>query len=144
MHPDRSNISGPELWWSIPALLAFVITLLMIGWTWRSFGAIRSGVRRFPKRYRAWGPRWNFALLMLAALICFGVGWLGYFAIGVVAMLVPPPLNQANQTASTWLAWLLIGMEIMHACAQGLLWAAMRSLASQPIVPRFRQQAVPA
>lgn len=132
------TVAATELWWSIPAALAFAATLIMGGWAWRSFAAIRSGVRRSPGRYRAWGPRWNFSLLLLLAIVCFGIGWLGYCAVGVLAMLTPPPVSDANRAASEWFAWLLIGMEITHACAQGLLWAALRSLAGEPIAPGRR------
>lgn len=143
MHLDWANASEQELWWSIPAALAFLVTLFMAGWAWRSFAVIRAGVRNEPARYRAWGPRWNFSLLLLAALLCFGLGWLGYLAVGVLAMLTPPPVSPTNQTAAAWLAWLLIGMEVTHALAQGLLWAALRALAGEPIVPSIRRQAVP-
>jgi hypothetical protein len=137
MRLDWANASNVELSWSVPAVIAFLVTLLMIVWTWRSFAAIRSGVQRFPAVYRSWGPRWNFSLLLLGAMICFGIGWLGYLGVGVVAMMTPPPVAEANQEAAAWLAWLLIGMEATHAIAQVLLWAALRSLAGELLFPKL-------
>lgn len=143
MHLDWANVSGVELWWTLPAVAAFVATLFMAVWAWRSFSAIQARVKLEPMRYRAWGPRWNFSLLLLGSMVCFGLGWLGYAGIGAIAMLTPPPVSPSNQTAASWLAWLLIGMEVTHALAQGLLWSALRALAGEPIVPSIRRQAVP-
>lgn len=129
---DWSNASAQEIAWSIPAVLAFCVTLVMIVWAWRAFEAIREGVRTSPDIYRSWGPRWNFSLLLIGALFFFAVGWLGYVLVGMVAMLVPPPISDVSREASKALGWLLICMETAHALAQALLWAALSALAGGP------------
>jgi hypothetical protein len=136
MHLDWNNASAQEIAWSVPAALAFCVTLVMIVWAVRAFAAIRKGVREAPEVYRSWGPRWNFSLLLIGAMVFFGIGWLGYVAVGMVAMLVPPPISDVSREASTALGWLLIGMETAHALAQALLWAALSALAGgTPAVP---------
>lgn len=141
MRLDGQNISVLEVWWTVPAALAFLGTLAMSAWAWDSFAAIRAKITAAPDRYRSWGPRWKFSLFLLGSMVCFAVGWLGYGAVGVLAMLTPPPQAEVNRTASEWFAWLLICMEIAHAVAQGLLWAALRSLAAEPLIPPVRRAA---
>lgn len=135
MRLDWANVGAQELGWTIPAVLAGLITIGMTIWVWRSFAAIRAAIRAEPDRYQAWGPRWNFSLFLLVALSCFGLGWLGYAAIGALAMMTPPPQTEASQDISEWFAWLLVSMEAVHALAQGFLWVALRSLTAQPVVP---------
>jgi len=135
MQIDHSDASYIELAWTIPAVIAFIVTILMIVWVWSSFGALRSKIKQSPDLYRAWGPRWNFVLLLLGSLGCFGVSWLGYTLIGVLAMTTPPPYRDEVQEASDLFAWMLIGMEGVQATAQLLLWAAFRALAGQPFWP---------
>lgn len=127
---NPAYVSGIELAWTIPAILAFVLTLISLIWVFRVFAALRGRIKGEPLLYRAWGPRWNFLLLLGCSLGFFGLGWLGYMAIGVVAMLTPPPpqTTPASQTG-WWLAMILIGMEVTHALAQGLLIAGLWSLA---------------
>lgn len=136
MERNWENVSGQELAWTIPAVLALGATILMIRWVYRAFSALQASIVLSPLRYRRGGPRWNFLLLLLGVLVCFGVGWLGFIAIGLLAMMTPPPVREINQEASFWFAWMLIGMEMLHALALGLLWVALRSLAGASIIPR--------
>jgi hypothetical protein len=132
MHLDWNNASAQEIAWSVPALMALVVTLVIIGWAVSRFAALREGIRRHPETYRSWGPRWNFLLRLIGAMVFFGIGWLGYFLVGMVAMLVPPPISDVSREASQALGWLLIGMEVAHAIAQALVWAALSALAGGP------------
>lgn len=144
MRLEWSNVSDLELWWATPACLVFVVTLFAIRWAWTSFDAIRAKVKAEPSLYRAWGPRWNFTLWLLLAMVAFAVAWATGIGLSIIAMMTPPPLAQANRTAATWFAWLFIFRDIVLALAEMAIWSALRSLAGEPIVPHFRRRAATA
>lgn len=137
MRLDWKNISLLEIWWAIPPAFALIITLALGIWAWRSFSTIRAKVKAEPLRYRAWGPRWNFACWLLAALSAFAVAWAIGIVLAVVAMMTPPPLQEANREAATWFAWLFIFRDAMFALAEAGIWVALRFLASEPILPQY-------
>jgi cytochrome b561 len=130
---EYANMASRELVWAGMALIAFVVTILLIARILRSLQALNARIKAEPKKYRAWGPRWNFLFFLLLAMIFFGIGWLGYLGIGFLALMTPPPLREINQDASDWFAWFLIGMEMSHAVAQGLLWVTLWSLSNEQV-----------
>jgi hypothetical protein len=135
MRFEWGNVSDLELWWTTPSVLMFFVTLVMIVWAYQAFAAIRRKVRAEPLRYRAWGPRWNFPLLLLVAMVWFAFAWpIGAF-LGVIAMLTPPPVSEVNRTAANWFAWLFIFRDICFAMVQATLWMALRSLSGESILP---------
>lgn len=136
MYAEWRNVSELELWWTTPSVLAFFITLILVVWSYRTFQAIRDKIEKEPVKYRSWGPRWNFTLLLFLAMLVFLLAWPIGIGIGVVAMLTPPPVVEANRTAANWFAILFIFRDICFVSAQGLIWAALRALAEEPVLPR--------
>lgn len=137
---EWANVSTEEIAWTLPALLAFSISLGMFGWVWSRLVLIERRIREKPLLYRRYGPRWNFLVLLVGAMLCFTVGWLGYVAVGILAMMTPPPVTVENQESALWFAALFIGMEMIHAGAQGFLWAAVRALAISRYNPAFEEE----
>lgn len=144
MHLSWENISNLELWWTTPAVVAFIVTLFAIRWAWKAFETIRAGVRAEPALYHAWGPRWKFTFWLLVTMLAFAVAWVVGMGLSIVAMSTPPPIAQANRTAANWFAWLFIFRDTMFALAEVGVWAALRSLAGYPIVPSLRRRAATA
>lgn len=130
---NPANISTLELAWTIPAFIAVLLSLATMIWIRQSILALQYSIARYPQTYRTWGPRWNFLILLGGCLLFFGFGWLGYVVIGIIAMLTPPSIAEVNQQASEYLAWILLAMEACHAIAQGLLTAALLSLAGRKL-----------
>jgi hypothetical protein len=130
---ESQNISMQELAWTIPAIVAFLAAMILLKRLVAARRALLYGIRLHPDLYRVGGPRWRFLTLMIWTVVAFGVGWLGFVAIGFVAMDTPPPIRPENQEAVDIFAWVLIGMEIAHATAMTLLWIALRSLAGQQV-----------
>lgn len=120
------NSSPIELWWSGFAVLGCIASLLLTGWAISSLRIVASNVER--GRARVWGPGWNLAFGLLVAMIFFTIAWVGYLAIGVLALSVPPPPTQAGREASNILGYILIGMEAAHACAMVALYVCFSSL----------------
>lgn len=132
-----SNISSLELYWTIPAILAFLCTLGAMVWVLVMLRTLMYKIRQSPALYRAWGPRWNFLLFLASSLLFFALGWLGYAGIGFVAMATPPSVTPENQQAASIFAYILIAMEITHAIAQALLVGGLLALAGKWSIPQF-------
>jgi hypothetical protein len=131
-----ANASGPEIAWTVGAVCGLAFTVALMAWSWRRFAVVREGVRN--GKAVKWGPRWNLLLALLAAMAFFGLGWLGYLGIGVVAMLTPPPITETNQEAADLLAKILIGMEASHAAGQLALFVGFLSLSGRRLFPPSR------
>lgn len=130
------SASGQEIAWSIGALFGLAFTLMMAAWAWARFAVVRERVGR--GGVVRWGPRWNLVLGLLVAMIFFGLGWLGYLALGIVAMLTPPPIAEVSREAADRFAWLLIAMEIAHALGQAVLFVGFLSLSGRRLFPPSR------
>lgn len=126
---NRTDVSNLELFWTIPAIVAFLVTMAAIFWVGTVFHSLRTQILLEPSRYRAWGPRWNFLVFLGTSLIFFALGWAGYAILGLVAMTTPPNPNPENREAATMLAYILIGMEGAHALAQVFLVGGLFALA---------------
>jgi hypothetical protein len=127
---DAANASNPEISWSGIAVFGLLFTVGMAVWAWGRFRVVQQALE--DGQAVRWGPRWNLTLGLFVAMIFFGLGWLGYLGIGVIAMLTPPPIQEANQDAANWFAWLLISMEVAHALGQAVLLLAFMSLSGMP------------
>jgi len=120
-----------EIVWTTVALIGLVFTIGLILWARFSIRAIFSGIQR--GTVVRWGPRWNLVLCLTIAAILLALGWIGYIAIGVIAMYVPSAPTEEAKTASQVFAWVLVAMETFHAGACVALWAAFVSLSGKPI-----------
>jgi hypothetical protein len=124
-----ANASGIEIAWTVGAACGLAFTAALALWSWLRFRIIREGVDR--GKVVKWGARWNLLLALLVAMVFFGIGWIGYLAIGFVAMATPPPIAAPNQEAADLFAKILIGMEASHALGQLALFLGFLSLAGR-------------
>jgi hypothetical protein len=113
------NASPLEVTWTSIAGLGLLFSIWLVGGGWFDLAAVTAAIKDVPPRARAWGPRWWVALSAVVAngLLC--LVWLGFIAIGLIAMQFPPPPPSAEQAVSNqWAGWVLIAMEGLLAGVQ--------------------------
>lgn len=109
-----------ELAWSLIALGGVMVTGWMILDAYMDYRAVVRGIRGGYARAR--GARWWIAVGSFVGNSMTLLVWVGFLAIGLIAMQYPPPPREPDQQVSNmWAGWLLIGMEGLLAAAQ--LWA---------------------
>ena len=100
------SVTWLEVTWTLVAAGAIGFTAWIIDDNVRNFAAIRRAVKQ--GRAAAWGPRWWVAFASLVSSVGMFIVWLGFAAIGIVAMSVSPrdstPEIQMVQTISGWLS----------------------------------------
>lgn len=123
-----------ELAWSIIAGIGVLLSLWMIADAWLDYRSVVRGIRGGYARAR--GARWWIAVGALGGNAMLVLVWLGFLAIGVLAMQYPPPPREPDQQVSNqWAGWVLIGMEALLAATQ--VWARLVRLqvAGRPHLP---------
>lgn len=114
-----STASPLEITWTSIAAIGLLFSLWLALSGWYDLAAVRAAIRAVPPRARTWGPRWWVGLSAVVAngLLCFM--WIGFAAIGLIAMqFPPPPPNPDQQVSNMWAGWVLIVMEALLAGVQ--------------------------
>lgn len=105
--------------WTLIAVYGLLFSIWLAGGGWWDLAAVREAIHAVPPRARAWGPRWWVGLSSVVANGMLCLVWLGFIAIGVIAMQFPPPTPSPDQQVSNqWAGWVLIAMEALLVAVQ--------------------------
>lgn len=117
-----SSASEIEVARTTVALLGAGIATALLANVWLSYRAVVAWIGT--GRVVRWGPRHTFVFGFLIGIGLLLLMWLGFLALGVNAILNPPPLSPERIDAATRGGWILIGLQVELLAFQGiLLWA---------------------
>lgn len=125
-----STASPLEISWTLIAVIAIGFTAWIVDDNVRNFAAIREAVRQ--DRAVAWGPRWWVAVASLVSSAAMFVVWLGFAAIGVLAMTTGPDTDVTYRVRISSLSgWVLVAMTLLLAGIQA--WQVYARTKIRPI-----------
>lgn len=114
-----ASASPLELSWTAIAALGLLFSAWLALDGWRDLSAVLAAIKDVPPRARLYGPRWYVGLSSVVANGALCLVWLGFIAIGLIAMQFPPPPPTSDQQVSNmWAGWVLIAMEGILAGVQ--------------------------
>lgn len=126
-----SSVTWIELIWTLIAVVSLGFTAWIIDDNMRNFAAIRAAIRQ--GRAVAWGPRWWVGLASLVSSAAMFIVWIGFAAIGVIAMTVSP---HDPEDERAWISavsgWLLIATTLILAGIQA--WQVYARTKIRPLV----------
>lgn len=117
-----SSASPLEVAWATVAVLGAGVATALLAHIWLSYRAVAAwfGTGRIVR----WGPRHKFVLGFLVGDGLLLLVWCGFVALGVNALLNPPPAGLDRVAASERGGWILVGLESVLFLFQAvLLWA---------------------
>lgn len=116
------NTSALEAAWTTIAVAGAAVAVALAAHIWASYRAVAAWIGH--GRARRWGPRHTFVLGFLTVAGLLVLIWLGFAALGVNAMLNPPPTDAIRAAASERGGWILVGLEGLLFLCQGVLMTA--------------------
>lgn len=128
-----SNASVLEASWTAVALFGAGVALALLAHIWQSYCAVMSWIAK-GWAYR-WGPRHKFALGFLVGIGLLLLVWCGFLALGVNALLNPPPTTPDRAAASERAGWILVGLESVLFLFQTILTWAWIAVGSKTLHP---------
>ena len=134
------TISLQEAIWTTIAVVAIGITAVIIWDNSLNFRAIRAAVRR--GRATTWGPRYWVAFASLVSSMGMLIAWLGFAAIGFIAMNIPAPPTLERQAAAEANGWILIAIESVLASIQ--VWQVYARTKIRPLTQTTESAPAPA
>lgn len=113
------SASPLEISWSVIAGVGLMFSLWLAVGGWLDLSVVLDAIKDVPPRARIYGPRWWVGLSSVVANGMLCLVWLGFIAIGLIAMQFPPPPPSPDQQVSNmWAGWVLIAMEGILAGVQ--------------------------
>jgi hypothetical protein len=127
-----NNGSPLEFSWTGIAILGFVLSCVFVAFIYRSTRAVDVWIE--DERAVRWGPRHRFVLAFLGAVGILILIWVGFIALGVNAILNPPPAEEIRAAASERAGWILVVLEILIVVFLSVLFYAWMTVGGRSVV----------